>query len=279
MHFRLRLQHLLCSSGRWRNFLCECRTRCLQRAPDRACAARWLKEGWGYDFNYTWSHSIDNSSGSEASIGTIQNSFDPNSNKGPSDFDIRHNVTANFVVELPFGDGKKFLAHVHESGGRCGILKRLASIFARYCTLRYCRSPRVSNGGIYSVNYLSSALGYLKPGATMPATASFDQNGIPSLFANTNAVNSFVGEYPGTSGPRGILRGPAFYNTDLSVSKYFKLPWEGHRLGIRAEAFNAFNNVNFLTVAPNGATTGNVSATALRRPLPSENSVPLPTPA
>jgi hypothetical protein len=106
---------------------------------------------------------------------------------------------------------------------------------------------------------LSSALGYLKPGATMPATARFDQNGIPSLFANTNAVNSFVGEYPGTSGPRGILRGPAFYNTDLSVSKYFKLPWEGHRLGIRAEAFNAFNNVNFLTVAPNGATTGNVS--------------------
>jgi hypothetical protein len=93
----------------------------------------------------------------------------------------------------------------------------------------------------------------------MPASGSFDQNGIPSLFANTNAVSSFVGEYPGTTGIRGILRGPAFYNTDLSVSKYFKLPWEGHRLGIRAEAFNAFNNVNFLTVAPNGASTGSLS--------------------
>jgi hypothetical protein len=28
---------------------------------------------------------------------------------------------------------------------------------------------------------------------------------------------------------------------------------------VRAEAFNAFNNVNFLATAPNGATTGNIS--------------------
>ena len=30
-----------------------------------------------------------------------------------------------------------------------------------------------------------------------------------------------------------------------SVSKIFKLPFEGHTLQIRAEGFNAFNNVNF----------------------------------
>jgi len=125
-------------------------------------------------------------------------------------------------------------------------------------TMRSGTPLNVSNGGIYSTNYLSAAYGILKPGATMPATARFDQNGIPSLFANTNAVNSFVGEYPGTTGTRGILRGPAFYNTDISVAKTFKLPFEGHSLQFRAEAFNAFNNVNFLTNAPNGATTGNV---------------------
>jgi hypothetical protein len=31
---------------------------------------------------------------------------------------------------------------------------------------------------------------------------------------------------------------------DISVSKYFKMPWEGHRMQLRGEAFNAFNNVN-----------------------------------
>jgi hypothetical protein len=70
---------------------------------------RAFSHGWGYDLNYTWSHSIDNSSGSEASIGSIQDSFNPNSFSGPSDFDIRHNLTANFVVGLPVGKGKMLL--------------------------------------------------------------------------------------------------------------------------------------------------------------------------
>ncbi len=216
---------------------------------------RALSSGWGYDFNYTWSHSIDNSSGSEASIGSIQNSFSPNQNKGPSDFDIRHNVTANFVVEVPVGEGRKFLSHPPKVVNAILGGWQISSLVS----IRSGLPVNVSNGGIYSVNYLFSAIGIMRPGASMPASGSFDQNGIPSLFANTNAVNSFVGEYPGTNGIRGILRGPAFYNTDLSVSKYFKLPWEGHRLGLRAEAFNAFNNVNFLTVAPNGASTGSLS--------------------
>ena len=34
-------------------------------------------------------------------------------------------------------------------------------------------------------------------------------------------------------------------NFDIALAKSFSLPWEGHRLQFRAEAFNAFNNVNF----------------------------------
>jgi hypothetical protein len=216
---------------------------------------RAMAQGWGFDFNYTWSHSLDNSSGTEAVISSIQDSFNPNANRGPSDFDIRHNLTANFVVEVPVGKGKRLLSDAPKIVDAIIGGWQISSLV----TLRSGTPVNVSNGGIYSVNYLSSAIGILKPGATMPASARFDQNGIPSLFANTNAVNSFVGEYPGTTGTRGILRGPAFYNTDLAISKYFKLPWEGHKLQVRAEAFNAFNNVNFLTSAPGGATTGNVS--------------------
>ena len=33
-------------------------------------------------------------------------------------------------------------------------------------------------------------------------------------------------------------------NVDIAVMKSFALPWEGHRLQFRAEAFNAFNRVN-----------------------------------
>jgi len=218
---------------------------------------RAFSRGWGFDFNYTWSHSLDNSSGSESVIGAIQDSFNPNSNRGPSDFDIRHNVTANFVVEVPVGRGKKLF------GSTPKVLDAVIGGWqvSSLVSLRSGTPINVSNGGIYSTNYLSAAIGILKPGATMPASGRLDQNGVPSIFVNTNAVNSFVGEYPGTTGTRGILRGPNFYNTDLAVSKYFKLPKEGHRLQFRAEAFNAFNNVNFLAVGPGGstATTGNIS--------------------
>jgi hypothetical protein len=85
----------------------------------------------------------------------------------------------------------------------------------------------------------------LRPGKTLPTSAAFDQTGSPSIFANTNATQSFMGQYPGSVGTRAIVRRPAFYNTDISVSKLFKLPFEGHTLQFRAEGFNAFNNVNF----------------------------------
>ena len=39
-----------------------------------------------------------------------------------------------------------------------------------------------------------------------------------------------------------------FYNTDLALTKNLNLT-NGHRIQFRAEAFNAFNNVNFTNVS------------------------------
>ena len=56
-----------------------------------------------------------------------------------------------------------------------------------------------------------------------------------------------------------------FYNTDLSLTKAFALPWANQRLQFRAEAFNAFNNVNFTNLsldANSPGSFGQFSATA-----------------
>ncbi len=212
---------------------------------------RSVTNGWGFDFNYTLSHSIDLASVAESGAGTaggvIQDTFNPRAFRGSSDFDSRHNITANAVVELPFGKGKPFL------NGSSSLLNHIVGGWQSTLLWRF-RSGlplNITAGGQYPTNYLSSALAILKPGATMPENAvGFNQNGNPSLFRTTNAAsNSFVQQYPGGTGFRGILRGSAMSNFDISLGKYFSTPWEGHRVQVRAEAFNAFNNVNFTTAS------------------------------
>jgi hypothetical protein len=52
-----------------------------------------------------------------------------------------------------------------------------------------------------------------------------------------------------------VVFGPAYFDTDLGVSKSFRMPWsEKQVLQFRVEAFNAFNNVNF------GSTAGQFSS-------------------
>jgi hypothetical protein len=218
---------------------------------------RPINRGWGFDLNYTLSHAIDIQSSAESGAGAggavIQDSFGPKSSRASSDFDIRHNMSANSVLELPFGKSKPFLANAPEWANQIIGGWQVSSLVKYRSGLPY----NISNGGVYPTNYLSAALAVLRPGVDMPANGvGYDQTGAPSLFRNTNAYQSFMGQYPGTVGTRGIVRGPGFFNLDVSISKTFTLH-ENHRMQFRAEAFNALNKVNFN--APNSLSLANPS--------------------
>jgi hypothetical protein len=218
---------------------------------------RPLDKGWGFDFNYTLAHAFDIASGNESGIGSgtdgaggsvIQDAFNPKGAYGVASFDIRHNATFNTVVELPFGKGKKFINSANPwvdqalGGWQVSMLGRFRSGLPQ----------DISNGGIYPTNYLNSALGVRRPGTPAPVQGvTFNQNGNPSIFTNTSMIGSYQGQYPGTTGERGIVRGSGSTNFDISLGKRFKMPFEGHSLQFRAEAFNAFNNVNFTTLSLN----------------------------
>lgn len=223
---------------------------------------RALDKGWGFDFNYTLSHAFDIASGNESAIGTttngaggsvIQDAFNPKGAYGVASFDIRHNATVNTVIELPFGKGKKFLNSANPwvdqavGGWQISMLGRFRSGLPQ----------DISNGGIYPTNYLNSAIAIRKPGAPSPVQGvTYNQNGNPSIFQNTGVISSYIGQYPGTTGERGIVRAAGSTNFDLSLGKRFKMPFEGHTLQFRAEAFNAFNNVNFTTLSLSLTTPG-----------------------
>lgn len=218
---------------------------------------RPMSDGWGFDFNYTLAHTFDYESSGESGSGNggavLQNAFDPRSSRASSDFDIRHNITANAVAELPFGKGKPYLndipswANQFVGGWQVSMLSRFRSGMP----------TSISNGGVYPTNYLNSAIAILRPGATLPESGvTYNQNDNPSIYANTSAVDSFIGQYPGRVGTRNIVRAAGLVNFDISAGKYFYLPFEGHRIQFRAEAFNAFNNVNFSGLQLNLANPG-----------------------
>jgi hypothetical protein len=211
---------------------------------------RRVSNGWGYDFNYTWSHAIDNASGSEGSASAganfgpsnVQNAFCPACSSGPADYDARHTINANAVVELPFGRGKSLFANAPKIVD--GIVGgwQVSTLF----TFRTANPIACSASGIYNTNYLSSSLCILAPGVVnAPVTKlQFDQTGVPSLFANTSAGNDFVPGYSGETGYRGMLRGLNNWNDDMSVSKLFKIG-EAKQVSLRIEAYNLTNRVNF----------------------------------
>jgi hypothetical protein len=205
---------------------------------------RTVSHGWGYDFNYTWSHAIDNGSGSESSGGSnIQNAFVPNQGLGPADYDARHTINANAVIELPVGKGKSLFGNapmwVDEIIGGWQV----STLF----TFRTGNPITCSANNQYNTNYDNSAYCILAPGVgSVPAgTLQFDQLGIPNIFANTNIGADFVPGYSGMVGYRGIMRGFDNWDDDASVSKSFRLPKEGYRLSFRAEAYNLTNHEIF----------------------------------
>jgi carboxypeptidase family protein/TonB-dependent receptor-like protein len=70
---------------------------------------RRYQNGFSFQARYTFSHSInDGSTGGGESNGPENVNCLP-CEKGPSVFDVRHNIAANTVYELPFGPGKSYL--------------------------------------------------------------------------------------------------------------------------------------------------------------------------
>ena len=204
---------------------------------------RGLTSGLTFDFNYTWSHSIDDGSAAESGAGqqgaAIQNIFNTTEFRGSSDFDMRHNITANVLYPLPIGRGHHILAGAH------GWVQEIVGGWQLSSLLRYHSGVPTTVGGAlaYNANYWLSSLAI--PIAPVSSGLHTDENGNPSLFAATSTVNNFEDELPGHTGARAVVRLPAIFVTDLAVVKLFPLPWEGQRVTFRAEAFNAFNNVNF----------------------------------
>jgi Carboxypeptidase regulatory-like domain len=203
-----------------------------------------LSKGVSFDFNYTLSHSIDRGGGAESGAGSyggiMLNPYSNTAYRGSSDFDARHNINANILYELPFGKGKWLLRNAGP------VMNQIVNGWQISMISRY-RSGLPSSifyGGVFPTNFSFGAIAYPISSYSY-GTSTYDQKGNPSVFSNTSAASNWLPMYAGSVGSRAAIRLAGLLNFDIAVAKSFQLPFEGQRLQLRGEAFNAFNQVNF----------------------------------
>jgi hypothetical protein len=194
-----------------------------------------------WDFNYTFSKSIDDASGLQTSgvygSAFITNALLQRDNRAISDFDVTHVVNFNSIWELPVGRGRRFLTSTNKwVDGFIGGWQ-LTSIF-RYNSGLPTSAP-VDVGGWptnWNVRSWATALG---PVQTSPTRGGGTTS--PNLFSDPKAFyNSFRSPAPGETGSRNIIRYPGFIGLDAGIYKTFNLT-EKVKLQARWEVFNVTN--------------------------------------
>ncbi|HEY6947045.1 MAG TPA: hypothetical protein VI431_18040, partial [Candidatus Acidoferrum sp.] len=210
-----------------------------------------MSHGVRFDFNYTFSKSIDLASDAERVPiwgglgGNIINAWSPFQLKAVSDFDLRHQINGNWTFQLPFGEGRHFASSVGKGldaiigGWDFSGVSRWTSGFP----------VNISNGFQWPTDWQLGGEAIATTRPPQATTRYTDTSGVGqiSLFkTNINAINNFRSPFPGEAGARNQIRGDGFLNTDMSLTKSWKMPYkESHRLLLRWDVFNVFNTKRF----------------------------------
>ena len=187
-----------------------------------------LSNGYSYRASYTLGSARDQAPEHlNASSGRAQNGRDLESWEGPSDFDIRHRVVANFIAELPFGEGKPFLQD--------GLGKHILGgwLVSGIYSARTGRAFTVTQGN---------------------NNVGADQTGLPNLtgdpegpetveqWFNTAAFTQVPSGVFGNAG-RNTLRGPGWVTFDMSVQRRIDITGRVNAT-LRWDVFNLFDRAN-----------------------------------
>jgi hypothetical protein len=197
------------------------------------------KKGLRLGLSYTWSKSLDNSSASIAG-GTFNTDiqapflFFPQLFRGLSSFDVRQNLTFNYLWEIP-----------RPGFAREGVLRQLTGgwqlggIFHARTGLPFTVTTGGDSLGLRNANAFN-----FPDRVNTPDCATAVNPGNPAHYIKTEC---FVAPTPvtrlGNSG-RNQLIGPSMHDFDLSLIKNTNVG-ERLKLQFRAEFFNVFNWTNF----------------------------------
>jgi hypothetical protein len=192
--------------------------------------------GLTYLVSYTWSRSIDDSSALRAHDGDAgqqpQDSYNMHAERGLSNFHVQHRAVTSLLWDLPFGKGRRF--------GQSRIVDSIAGGWqlGAILTLQTGLPFTIVHGS----DVANAGAGTQRPDATGQSIEIANPG--PGGWFNKDAFRAPAPFTFGSVGRNSVI-GPGLVGTDFSAHKTFPMPWEGHQLQFRFEAFNSLNNPNF----------------------------------
>jgi hypothetical protein len=211
---------------------------------------RRMRQGIGYQVGYTWSKSMDTRSFdptftivSRANNQSASSTpFDINNrdlNYAFSDFDRRHVLQATYVVELPFGRGKRFGSGISKGLDYLVGGWQIAGNF-NYATGR----PFTVYSGLNTFSNVNQSFANCN-GCTREMGDLVERNGTWYWFS-TEAEARFSQPLPGELGNSGrnFFIAPRQFQTDASLSKKFRFS-ERYSFDLRVDAKNLTNTASF----------------------------------
>jgi hypothetical protein len=209
--------------------------------------------GSSVNLSYTWAHLISNvntsfmgslEAASAGGYAGAQDYTNPRADRANSDFDARQLLTANYVLDLPFGKGRKFVNSANGAVDRIVGGWSLSGIttFESGLPLSFEQS-----GG----NNLTTDFG---AGTLRPTLTGMPKKGSGSPFSRTLPGNTWFNtaaftptgawSFGNESQVDSSLRAQGEDNWDLGVGKATAIK-EGISLQFKGELFNLFNHPQF----------------------------------
>ena len=204
-----------------------------------------LRERFGESFsaglNYTWSKSLDWSSGgggaSQTDYASILNSLTPGATRGNSDFDHAHIINTNWLWDLPFGRGQRWGAGSSSAADAVVGGWTLTGVF-RWNSGRAHDAPFEASRWATNWNAPSNATRIRDPRVDPSKSGTSPNFWNDRVFAYQSFRDAFAGEV----GDRNVFRRQGFVTVNFGLYKSFVMPYaEDHKMTFRWEVYNATN--------------------------------------
>ena len=170
---------------------------------------------------------------------------------GLSAYHQPYNSTTSFVVDLPFGRGRRYMTDanpvVEALLGGWSVAGINTVVPGEQVTLMYIPTAAQQVSGIQQD--FRGANNY-RPNVIGDVLVPEDERTIGNWLSRTNVVVPTDPSQPFGNAPRNNVRGPLTWTLDMVLSKRVPLGWRASALEFRAEFFNMLNRVNYR--APNG---------------------------